>query len=635
MSFVVLPDHPASVGVAAGLLRERPARVIRHASGRPWIVGHWSGPDLICARAGNTTVILLGRTTIRPAELHDRIRAVRAVGDLDQLARTVPGSVHLIAAVAGQVRVQGTLTLVRQVFSSSVGEITVAGDRPQQLAALARTGIDDEQVVLQLLTPAAPWPLSQSCLWRGVDVLAPGHCLVLRADGTARSIRWWVPPEPDQPLDSARHLLREALITAVEARTTGVGLVSADLSGGMDSTSLCFLAATASTRLLTYHHRALDPGNDDSDWAARCAAELAGVEHLSEAASEAPAWYARAPLVDADLEGPYPMLRTRGKLGHLARAVSARGSTRHLQGMGGDELFHSRPSGVHALARTEPLHSLPAIRIIKSMRRWSAAATLRYLLSASSYPAWLASTAGPAVGRGALPGSAGLDWEAVPVLPRWATPEAVASVRRRLQAVAAAGPQPLAPLPVQHEMLRAAQLCGTMTRRASQVTTTYGVSYEAPFLDDRVLEAAMSIRLRDRIAPGRYKPVLTAAMDGHLPEHTRGRATKGDYSEELYTGLRRHRSELLELWEDSHLVRMGLVDREVLQSHLTGLHTDTSSFFTFDTTLAAESWLRSVCANQPPDDNRPPTNEEAAMTNVCSGPGAGLASAAPERNDNS
>jgi asparagine synthase (glutamine-hydrolysing) len=183
------------------------------------------------------------------------------------------------------------------------------------------------------------------------------------------------------------------------------------------------------------------------------------------------------------------------------------------------------------------------------------------------------------------------------VLPPWVTPDAVEAVRRRIRIAASGEPRPLSPLPVHHEMLRAAQVCGAMTRRASRVTSAFGLTYEAPYLDDRVIEAAMSIRLDDRIAAGRYKPVLTAAMRGVLPTQALGRATKGDYSEELYAGLKTHRGDLLDLCSDSHLVRMGLVDAAALRRLLAGLHADTVPFIAFDPTLACESWLRSLAVS--------------------------------------
>ncbi|WP_125510658.1 asparagine synthase-related protein [Streptomyces sp. WAC 01529] len=340
--------------------------MVRHPSGRPWVIGRWHDEELTSASAGSNAVVLLGRARISESELARKLAAMRSVSDVDSLSRSSHGCFHLLASIGGQVRAQGSLTTVRQVFYGSVAGVAVAADRPQSVAALTEAGIDEELVALRLLFPTAPHPLSQACLWRGVTSLPLGHYLLMPANSGARPVRWWTPPEPSVPLAQGADTLRRALEAAVETRTAHSATVSTDLSGGMDSTSLCFLAAPRAARLVTYHHVPLGPSN--ARWLRSSAALL----------------------------GPEP-----GKRG-----------------------------------------------------------------------------TGPA-------------WESPPAMPLWATPRAVSAVRSLIHAAADGEPDPLAPLPVQHDMLSVAQLCGEMTRRASRFTARHGLSYEAPYLDDRVVETAM------------------------------------------------------------------------------------------------------------------------------------------------
>ncbi|THC45156.1 asparagine synthase-related protein [Streptomyces sp. A1499] len=593
MEFIVLPDHPAADAVLALSPHRTGDKVVRHPSGRPWVIGSWRDEELTAASAGSNAVVLLGRTRIGETELARKLAAMRSVNDMDSLSRSTHGCFHLLASIGGQVRAQGSLTTVCQVFYGSVAGVAVAADRPQSVAALTGGAIDEELVALRLLSPTAPHPLSQACLWRGVTALPLGHYLLMPANSDARPVRWWTPPEPSVPLAQGADTLRRALEAAVETRTAHSATVSTDLSGGMDSTSLCFLAAPRAARLVTYHHVPLDPSNDDGIWAGRCAADLPDARHVKEHSGTAPAWYAGCLSTDEDVEGPFPLIRTRAKLEHLARTMAALGSTAHLQGIGGDELFHARAACAHALARAHPLRSARQVRVVRSMSRWTTSATIGYLLSGGTYARWLRSSAA-LLGPEPRKRTTGPAWESPPAMPVWATPRAVDAVRSLIRAAADGEPEPLAPLPVQHDMLSVAQLCGEMTRRASRFTARHGVSYEAPYLDDRVVEAAMSVRLEDRIAAGRYKPVLATAMRDVLPAYAQGRATKGDYSGELYSGLRQHRADLLELCEESVLVGMGLVDRVALRGLLLGLHPDTSPFMAFDSTLACELWLRSL-----------------------------------------
>ncbi|WP_143861328.1 asparagine synthase-related protein [Nocardia amikacinitolerans] len=56
-------------------------------------------------------------------------------------------------------------------------------------------------------------------------------------------VRWWNCPPPEQPSAGCAARLRETLRASVAVRLGPDQAVSADMSGGLDSTSLCFLAA--------------------------------------------------------------------------------------------------------------------------------------------------------------------------------------------------------------------------------------------------------------------------------------------------------------------------------------------------------------------------------------------------------
>ncbi|MGJ3561241.1 asparagine synthase-related protein [Streptomyces sp. INA 01156] len=102
---------------------------------------------------------------------------------------------------------------------------------------------------MRLVQPL-PALLAERVLWHGVSAVPPGRQLTLQADGRLRSRRWHRPPEPRVPLAQGAAAVRSALTDAVAARTRLGGLISGDLSGGMDSTSICSLAARDGTAKL-------------------------------------------------------------------------------------------------------------------------------------------------------------------------------------------------------------------------------------------------------------------------------------------------------------------------------------------------------------------------------------------------
>ncbi|MEU1736804.1 asparagine synthase-related protein [Streptosporangium sp. NPDC020145] len=592
MKFIIFPDNPEADRIRSILPTALGEKVLTHRSGRPWLLGQWPDFDIVQAESAHARVALLGTVDITETALAERLRRVRSIRDLDALASSIAGSFHLIGSVNGTVRAQGSISTARQIFYGTVMGVTVAADRPQSLAELTGAGIDEERLALHLLTPfGAPWPLNEVSMWKGVRALTPGCYLEISANGADRQVPWWTPPEPTVPLAEGAVKVREALDAAVTARSRGTGVLSSDFSGGVDSTSLCFLAAGKSSELVTVHYEASGSLNDDKHWTDLCRTDLPHARHLTVPRGTGPALY--SPLAEArlDLEGPAPLARPRARIEHVLRLAAETGATRHMQGTGGDELFFATTTCLHSLSRQQPRRSMRHIRAAASRYRWNLATTVRQMSAIKPYARWLARSTDQLTDQRVWGYETG--WEPSLRMPPWATEEAVLTARRLIREAAAAGPEPFSPLPVQHEMIRAVQANGWIIRGVSRIAEQFGILLEAPYTDDRVLEAALSIRLEDRISPTHMKPVLATAMRGLVP-HVLDRQTKADGSTDFYEGLRRHRHELWAMCEDSHLARMGLIDPEAIRPVLFGEHADARPFMPFDSTLGVELWLRST-----------------------------------------
>ncbi|MFE7317527.1 asparagine synthase-related protein [Streptomyces sp. NPDC057555] len=609
MDFLVFPDHPVGDRLATGLPRTPATRTVAHLSGRPWIVGHWRREEVVTARVGPRCAVLLGTTSATPGALARLLHRLRDLDDLAELRHELPGSFFLLACMGAEIRSRGSLSAVRRLHRTDLGGITVLGSRPQDLAALARTAaaaglpgaprtgaLDEEALAVRLLAPGAPLPLAQRTPWRAVHAVPPGHCAAHDPAGRYRELRWWRPPEPELPLPDAAEAVREALSAAVHARTDRA-VLSADLTGGLDSTSVCFLAARDGTELITTAWEGRDPADDDPLWSAHSAYRLSRVRragcHLPLPYTGAPTWYTPPEQpADTDPAGPLGAVREAARLVHQARLVAAFGSRMHLAGTGGDALFTPRPLALNSLARGDVRAALRLARRARRLAPWSLPATVRTLLGGRSYPRWLAAGA-DRIAPGARRRPCGADWEDVPAMPPWAHPDAVATVRRLLREAAAAAPEPLDPLRAQHEAAAAAVRAGARVRGIDALMSAHGVAYEAPFLDDAVIEAALAVRLADRV-PGGGEPVLTAAMRGTVPGPVLGRGGRRAHSAELHAGLRRNRRALAALCADSRLAALGLIRPEALRPVLTSLQPDTGALRPLDPTLAAEFWLRAL-----------------------------------------
>lgn len=592
--FAVLPDS-ADGARAAAKLRGSAIKSVLHGSGRPWLLGNWPDAHLRLIEAGPRRLALLGRHSADAKALTSRLTRIGGIGDADRVTAALPGSFHAIVAMDRQIRVRGTASAARRVFHARVAGTTVAASRADVLASVLGSGVDGQVLALRLMSPAIAYPLEDRSVWQGVVGVPPDHCLVMRPDGTARTVRWWEPPPAELSMAKGAMAVRKALTEAVATCTAAGGTVSADMSGGLDSTTLCFLAARGPARIVTARWQGMDPGNDDEPWAARAAATLSGVEHVMIDRASTPLWFADLRGLRFPTEEPCPWVRDRAKLFDLTGRMSALGSRLHMCGGGGDELFTPLPAYLHDLVRRHPLAALKHVRRFRIDQRLTWPPLARALRDGRSFGRWLAGAAdrltAPVSPRDAMC----VSWQPEPRMPPWATPAAVDTVRALLRDAAVRAPRPLSPERGLHLALQCVRAGGDAVRQIDQALSGLGIDYAAPYTDDAVVAAALSVRLRERTARTRYKPLLAAAMRDIVPSQVLRRTTKGEYSADVHAGLRRHRGELLELFDDSLLARRGLIEPGAIGAALRP-RAEAAGLDSLLMTLGCEIWLRSLPA---------------------------------------
>jgi asparagine synthase (glutamine-hydrolysing) len=225
--------------------------------------------------------------------------------------------------------------------------------------------------------------------------------------------------------------------------------------------------------------------------------------------------------------------------------------------------------------------------------RWRRTDLLRQLADGSPYHRWLDRAADNLTAPPPGPNEPLLDWGFKPRLPPWVTPATVDALRALIHDEAQ-HVQPLSLRRGQHRELEGMSAISRIARQLGQMTGRIGVELAAPYYDDRVVEAGLAVRPQDRITPWRYKPLILDAMRGIVPGDSLVRQTKANGACEESTGLRRNRANLLALWEDSRLARLGLVDATALGELCSRPIPAFSQIGMLHQTVAGEIWLRSL-----------------------------------------
>lgn len=447
---------------------------------------------------------------------------------------------------------------------------------------------EDEFVASFLIRPR---PLRSSPLKR-VSKLPPASCLVIEG-GRSRIERYWS-PDPGRELVYARQedyeqQYRELLFQAIACRLEAAGPVFAELSGGLDSSSIVCLGerlirenkvSTPELRTVSYVFTD-SPTSDERKYIGAVERAL-GRKGLHIDNKDAPLLAVPPGPSSFQPDLPVGQLVYFARNQHLADRMAEHGSRVLLRGFGGDQITWG-DVGLLPFEIGDHLVTGRWGRALRSTRQWAIAGK-----APSHQVLW----------RGGI-------W---PLLPRqirkyassfavplggWFHPEFV----RRLD-LRDATLEP--PSDIRFRLPSQANQYGMISEMTQLVGWEFILDHGCvdcrfPFFDRRLVEFALATPMEKMVSPTEPRRLARQALRDLLPPEIQSRRTKQGPDEAVYRTFSRDAARLAPLVEDSLAARHGFVDRKVFK--------DTFELARFGTkvatpqllkTFALEFWLRSL-----------------------------------------
>lgn len=454
-------------------------------------------------------------------------------------------------------------------------------------------------------------------LWSGRSPFDDVHRLeaggILRLTRRGSRVQLYLTEGGSQPAvtTDAVAALRAGLLEGVRARCDG-RLVSADFSGGLDSSSIAFLAARHARAPLPalVYYQSLAPAADLAA-AQRCARlsrdldlkVVHGAEDTLPFASLAQAQKDGTPLHEAVPRHAEPApgaLIWRAQARRLLAAAACH-SELHFTGEGGDALLMAAPSYLASLVRRGSYRTLVkhcgAYSRLRntSPLRLAARATRLALTSHRRALHLLAAELEHRQARRPAWADAISWWASSGEVTGWLTPRIRQQLATRAgDAVTITSVRP-GTLPA--DLAGKVQLrnAADAQRQLRDLGRGCGLPVHAPFLDGAVITAVMSIPAADRADPWTYKPLLRSGVSGLVPDEVLSRQTKGDYSAEDYVGSQRAMPALRALLRDSRLADLGIIEPDAVAFTLRRLSAGVAvPLGALNMLLATELWLRAT-----------------------------------------
>ena len=565
---IAVPDTAEADNVIS-IAAPQATMIARHASGRPWLMVRMPQAYVTASTAPGTRIVAVGTCS---ASVEDLNRIARRGASLSETAAEVmrfDGSFTVYALRDATILACGPAMQTHRVFHARIFGTTIVSDRADTLAALGRLPLDTAAVARSLLGSQPNFDDAQQPMWKGITPVYGGHCLTVDASASTSTHAWWRRPSPRLSRSEGAALLRERLQAAVAARSQQHRELACDLSGGLDSTPVCYYASTAPQGVTALTFYSDDPGGrEDLRWAEIAAQAMPRVRHEALWLGDAPSFYEGIGEMDIPVDEPTQVPLTAPRILYALDRDRDQGITMHLHGAGGDHLFRGVPAWDHSIARRHPILGWNRARAEAAAMKQSSLTALRRLIDRRSYSRWLKDMAYESVRPSAETFSLrASDWYTPPRIPAWIAQEA----REELIVSMVASAEHAKPLSLErgeHFDLASIIDASRVTRGMSQVGLHKGIGYESPLMDDHVVEAVLSVAYIDRDSPIEWKPLMKAAMRGILPDEYLLRTTKVGGSPQAVRGYAQNFSTVKDLLDESSLMDLGIIDRHALEESI-------------------------------------------------------------------
>lgn len=114
-----------------------------------------------------------------------------------------------------------------------------------------------------------------------------------------------------------------------------------------------------------------------------------------------------------------------------------------------------------------------------------------------------------------------------------------------------------------------------------------------PYFDHNVIRICMRVRSEEKMNPYVLKPLLKRAFENELPQCLLNRNTKGDYTPDVYEGMKKNFSWFQDNFRTMYLADLGLVDLRKFRECFNRLEMGVPiKLMKFQHTLSLEMWLR-------------------------------------------
>jgi asparagine synthase (glutamine-hydrolysing) len=433
-------------------------------------------------------------------------------------------------------------------------------------------------------------PSSGITPFKNIKAIEAAHVLTLTAHGRLSIRRFW-------SLDPAKEIRyrtdeeyeehgRFEFMEAVRCRLRADRPVFAELSGGLDSSSIVCLAdkviaegRAQTSRVETVSHVFDDSPTSDERRFISLVETQRGIRGHHMIDEEHPLL---TPLPeDIRIVSPNPIVLSYGYHSGVGAAMAPLGARVLLSGLGGDQMFGGIAGAYPEVA--DHLVSLRLIALHRSLRAWSRARKRAYLellwkdaivrLFPRRFQAMASKRPTP--------------------LPPWYSRGFVSRMKLHDRAVTDFAPKGFRKPSAKDQARGFVSTVNNIS--ACWRNEQFGIEVTYPYVHRPLVEFLQAIPLDQLVRPGRNRVLMRQIMTGILPAEIAERRTKGNPSEAIFRAVGRESERLRSVFENSSLCARGYIEKEPFLAALDRARHGYEMYSAFLVqTISLEFWLRGL-----------------------------------------
>lgn len=562
-----------------------------------YLSGSWKKHEVYELEKGRIKLLILGDCLASQQEVLNKFNLANRNKDYTSLTK-LPGSYNIVLYRDGCLKLYSDLASLRPLYYVETDDFLIYSSNRLPLKQLFKLDVDLTGLACFLMVAGMVDLMQKQSLFRQMKEIPPWHLLnVTTAESQLHS--YWTDPEPIS-LNKSVKKFRKGLLLSVQKRIEqSQQNVVSDLSGGIDSTTLSIIASSHLKKqnkhlvAMTLNYEALQEV-EDITIAKEVANSFDNIKHIIIDNKTIPLPYQNLDSSSITDE-PVTFHCMLDKIYSLLEHAIMNASDVYISGEGGDAVLLAPYAYVVDLFRSGKIvkwlnHSYGWSRVqFDSPFRWLSQ-TIRFCNL--SYDKWLkvqAKNFRLGIDKNEL-----FHWSNSPARALWYSENAKRLVSQQLEEFAETS-QPYSSLIGQHGSLINIQLTGRIARSLQHINEEVGVNTYFPYLDNHIIRTCLSSRLEDRTTPYKFKPLIKLAFQKEMPRSLLNRTSKGEFTNDLFKGMKKNFAHVLDYFNNSLLAEMGLIDLDIFKREIEKFSRGIQiGLWELNITIAVECWLRKV-----------------------------------------